>query len=157
MKTPTLQEFKAWAKSHHSLAHAVCMAQAFAQLERERVDAYVGPIFDSFGFHYRGDLADKAGLSGPIPSPKELYLCDDERQLALYYEECDQAHRAHGFKGPKGHCPALVAEHLQIIAENALLKAGGALVGVDFIGTSLEHRAQALDLLMGACLKRGAA
>ncbi len=154
MRTPALPAFKKWAKAHYSLAHAVCVAQAFAECQRERVDAYVQPIFDSFGFHYRGDLAEKCNLSGPIPSVKELYLCDDEAQLALFYEACDQAHAAHGFKGEKGHCPALVAEHILIIAENALMEAANPLFDADFVATAhFENRRKLLDCLLGACLK----
>ena len=154
MNRPNVQQFQAWAHDNAELGHAVAMAQAFAELQRERVDAYIKPIFDGFGFHYAERWADRGrGLSGPIESPKHLYLCDDEGQMALYYEACDKAHREHGFKGPHGHCPALVAENLLMEAQRYLLEAGSKLFGVDFTEVYGEQRAKAVDLLMGATIK----
>ena len=152
MRTPSLQEFKRFSRSNYQLAYAVCMAQAFAKCERERVDAYVQPIFEDFGFEYSQKAELRSGRTGLIPNVRDLYLCDDEAGLKRFYECCDEAHRAHGFKGPQGHCPALVAEHLQIIAENHLLEAGCKLLGVDQGGLWGENRAKMLDLLMGACI-----
>src|SRR4249920_1927891 len=117
---PNLDEFKDWAQKHHGLAMAVCLATAFSQCERERVDAYIKPIFASFKFTYSGELAAKCNLSGPIPNEDQLYLCADEARLVDYYSECDEEHREHGFTGPKGNCPALTADHLRVIAECAL-------------------------------------
>jgi hypothetical protein len=158
MKTPTLQEFKRWSKAHGGLAEAVCMAQAFAQCERERVDAYIKPLFELFDFYVAERFVERGRPQERITDVNRLYLTDLEgAEYKRFVEECDKEHRAHGFKGKAGHCPALVAESLQIIAENALLKAGGELLGVDFTSTSMELRAKALDLLLGACLKKEAA
>lgn len=148
MKQPTLQQFKRFAKQNASLAYAVAVAQAFAQCERERVDAYIEPMFQSFSFHARadwgGDLLTKA---------KQAYLCGDEAGIAKFYAEADKLHRIHGFKGEAGYCPALVAEEIQRKAERAILEAGSEFLGVDFANTYGETRKKALDLLMGACLK----
>ena len=72
---------------------------------------------------------------------------------ADYYEACDKAHRAHGFKGEHGYCPALIAESLLIDAQNALLREGCDLLGLEDIPAMPKHRAEMLRLLLGACLK----
>lgn len=148
--TPTLSEFKTWASQNRSLALAVCAARASAEVERKRVDAYIGPIFHSYGFtvdrHAQtpGELIDK---------PSNIYLSTDEVRVTAYFAECDAAHRAHGFTGKEGYCPALIAEAVVIDAENALLQAGCTLLGLKEIPWSMEHRREMLQLLLGACLK----
>lgn len=144
MNTPSLAQFKKWSKAHKSLAEAVCMAKAFAQVERERVNAYIQPLFESFGF------VDDEG--NKIESQNGLYRCNDEVMLKVFYAESDAAHRAHGFTGPEGHCPALRVENLQIQSESYLLKAGAELLGFDADGLYGENRAKMLDLLMKSCL-----
>lgn len=147
MKTPTINEFKAWALEHQSLALAVCKAQAFAQCERIRVDKYVKPIFDRYEFH-----STLCGSTGRITDPERLYLCEDEPLCAAYYAACDKAHREHGFKGEPGQCPALVADTRRIQLENGLLRAGCELFDLQDIPSLPDQRAQMLRLLLGACL-----
>ena len=154
MRTPTLQEFKRFSKAHAGLAHAVCMAQAFAQCKREQVDAYIKPVFDLYDFYVNPEWVEKRGMSAErITTPKQLYLSGQEALCAEFYADCDREHRKHGFTGKVGHCPALEAEHLQIIAENALLDAGCALLGIETGQLYGENRQKMLDLLLGACLK----
>ena len=142
MITPTLQQFKKFCKANKALAEAVCLAQAFAECERKRVDAYIKPVFDSFKFD-------------GIESPRDLYLCEDDAKCAEYYAACDVAHRANGFKGEAGYCPALIAESLYIDAQNAMLKIGCEFLGVNIESLwKMENRRQMLDLLLGACLKK---
>jgi hypothetical protein len=121
---------------------------AFAQVERERVNAYILPIFQRYGFR------DDEGK--PITNPERLYTCTDEERVAAYYEECDRAHREHGFTGPKGHCPALTAEDALVKAENALIRAASALTGIEVGEVYLESRRKYLDILLGACIKKAA-
>lgn len=155
MKTPSLSQFKTWARQNHELAQAVCAAQAFAECERQRVDAYVLPIFKSYTFIV-GLTGVRRKLVEYVTSPRDLYLCTDEALCKKYYAECDQAHRAHGFKGQDGFCPALVAESELVDAQNALIKSGAELLGIDGADVHGEHRKQMLHLLLGACLKRAA-
>jgi len=145
---PTLDEFKQWAKDCEPAARAVLMARVFAQMERERVNAYIRPIFDAYKFN---DLPKIHDYQGQIKDVGDLYLCADDIQTALFYEDCDKAHRAHGFTGPKGHCPALRAEHLVIVTEQALMDLAKPLFGIDNVYG--ENRAKYLELLIGACLK----
>ena len=149
-RTPTLTEFKAFSADIAPAARAVLMARVYAQMERERVDAYIRPIFESYKFEY-GEIA--RGLHGPIPSPNELYLVDDGPGLTAYYADCDDAHRAHGFKGPKGHCPALTAETLQRTTEGLLIDLAKPLFGIHSSDLYGEDRIKYLELLIGAALK----
>ena len=145
MITPTLTQFKTWARANRSLAEAVCMAQAFAECERERVDAYIRPVFDRYTF------IDEQGKR--ITKPRDLFMSADD--ATEFYAACDVAHRENGFTGESGYCPALIAESMLIDAQNALIKSGAALLGIDgdIYG---EHRKKMLDLLLGACLTKAA-
>ena len=136
------------------MAETVCLAQAFAECERERVDAYIAPVFARFNFVIGPTMAAHYKDGGQrITDPGKLYLCEDEEQCKAYYAACDDAHRAHGFTGKPGYCPALIAEALLIDAQNCLLRVGCDLLGLDDIPAMPEHRAKMLDLLLGACLK----
>lgn len=148
MNTPNLVQLKQWAIAHTRLAKAVCAAQALAQLERERVNAYVLPIFKTYRF------LDENGA--PIDCPDNLYLCKDDAMCKAYYHACDEAHRAHGWRGREGACPARVAEILLSHAEHALLEAGCELFGLPNMPAAFyagDARKQMLDLLLGVCLR----
>ena len=150
MNTPDIKRFEQFARDHASLAHAVCMAQAFAQCERERVAAYIEPLFLSYKFQG----AKKWFPEGrALVKSKDAYLSDDEEGMALFFAEADELHRKHGFTGPKGHCPALRAEELQRIAERALLAPAAELFGVTESAFQLDNRKEFLNLVLGACLK----
>ncbi len=158
MNTPTLAQFKRFSADIAPAVRAVLMAQAHAELTREKVDAYLRPIFDRYQFQYaeRWQNAERGALKGLIPSPHELYLCDDEPGMAAFYADCDDEHRRQGYLNlPKGHCPALRAENLLIQTERALLSLGSDLFGVDLADTYGETRRNALDLLIGASVKTG--
>ena len=145
-------QFKVWCRDHYNLAHTVCEAMAYAQCKREQVDAYVKPIFDGYKFYVKKEWAESA-TPERITDPERIYLTDQEDEVQFFFDDCDKAHRAHGFTGPKGHCPALCAEELQRIAERALLDAAKPLFGIgsDDIHRP-EDRRKMLDLLIGACL-----
>jgi hypothetical protein len=142
----TAEEFKAFMGGEAGkLADALLVATAFAQLERERVDGYVEPIFAAYGF--------RDGRTGePLKHSRELYRVDDlqDDRVNEFYAACDAAHRERGFTGPEGHCPALVAENAVIQAERALLEAAGRWLGFDAGLVYGENRKKMLDLLLGA-------
>ncbi len=96
--TPTLAAFKAFSKDIAPAARAVLMARVFADMERERVNAYILPIFQSYRFD---ELPKTHDYTGPIEDVQHLYLCADDVQVAAFFEDCDKAHRAHGFTGPQ--------------------------------------------------------
>lgn len=144
--TLNLASFKQWAKECAPAAKAVLMARVFAQLERERVDAYILPILARYQFRADRRHGDDGEL---ITKTGDLYLCTDEPGIAAFFAECDQAHRAHGFKGPQGHCPALTAETLVMRAETALIGLAKPLTGIsDVYG---DDRKKYLEILIGAC------
>lgn len=150
MNKPTLNQFKRFCRNHHSLAMAVLEARVYASMKREQVDAYIAPVFDIFGDFYCSHTGER------IKTYHDLYKCNsDEARIAAFYAACDREHRAHGFTGKDGHCPALEAEHLVLQAEQALIKAGSALLGVDSeIYGNL--RKDMIELLLAACLKEAA-
>lgn len=144
-RTPTPAAFKKWARANKPLAKAVALAQAFAQVERERVDDYVEPLFQSYGF------LDDEGK--PVTASERSYLVEgDETRMSEFYAKCLVLHAEHGYKGEPETCPALVAENLACKAEQALLDELATFMGLDSIWTTLEQRAKALDLAMTACL-----
>jgi hypothetical protein len=153
-KQPTLAEFQQWAKDCRPAAKAVLMARVFAEMERERVDAYVRPIFDRYQFQYSQSVELRSGRVGVIDSPKDLYLCDDEPGLKAYYQDCDEAHRQHGFRGPEGHCPALRAEHLLCVTERALMDLARPLFDIDPDHVYGDQRAKYVELLIGGCFAK---
>jgi hypothetical protein len=53
---------------------------------------------------------------------------------------------------PEGHCPALEAETLLRIAENALLRAGADFLYIEELHIHGEERKKMLDLLLRACI-----
>jgi hypothetical protein len=147
----TVAEFKQFAFDIAPAARAVLMTRAHEELTRERVDAYVRPIFDGYQFKYGAIYPEKAGTL--VESPKDLYLCEEEDRLLNYYEDCDAAHRAHGFTGPKGHCPALIAEHLRFTTESQLIALAAPFFGIADLTMYGDARKKFLDLIIGACIQ----
>jgi len=149
-KTPTLSEFKKLSKDIAPAAKAVLMARVFAEMERERVNAYIQPLFESYRFN---DLPKIHDYQEPIADVEHLYLCDDETQVAAFFADCDKAHREHGFIGPAGHCPALTAENLVMTTERLLIELSAPLFGIDAASLWGENRKKYLDLIIGAAIK----
>lgn len=150
-QTPTLTEFKQFSKDVAPAARAVLMARVYAEMERERVNAYIKPIFESYDFQYCA-LGNRCGLTGRIADIKDLYLTDLEApEYKHFIQDCDDAHKAHGSKLPAGHCPALHAEYLQVQVEQALINLALPLFGVENVYG--EDRKRYLELLIGAALK----
>jgi hypothetical protein len=141
----TVTKLKTWARANRELATTALKARALAELERARVDAYIAPIFARYGF-----TCDIDGSGKPLTDPRKLYLSTDEERCTAYFAECDAAHRAHGYNGEPGTCPALVAEDLQVRAENLLLDSLAKFTSTDGFHT-LEQRAKALDIATGVC------
>lgn len=149
----TLEQFKQWLREYAPAAKAVLAARVFAEAERKRVDAYILPLFESYQFEYEGELAKQVGAEGRIHDPKFLYLADDAK-CERFYKECDALHREHGFTGPEGHCPALIAEHAVVEAETALIELAKPLFGVEVwqLAGKAEIRNKYLDKLICACV-----
>ena len=147
----TTDALKAFAKSPafvKAAADLLC-AMAFSELERERVDAYIKPVFDRFTFTVAERFAKVPGER--ITKRGDLYLCDDESKCTEYFAACDASHREHGFTGEHNHCPALIADYEVTQAEWAMLKVASAEFGVDWesVNCRPEHRKKMLDLMLG--------
>lgn len=153
--TPTLAEFKRFSQDIAPAARAVLMARVFAEMERERVSAYTLPIFLSYQFTYGTKYPDLPHAGQPMTDPKDLYLVDDlhDPLVLAFYADCDTAHRAHGFTGKPGHCPALEAESLVRIAEGLLIDLSEPLFGITKEHIHGANRDKLLDLLIGSGLK----
>lgn len=120
----TQQALKAFARSDDTktCVRAYLLAKAFAECERVRVDAYIKPLFELYTFKVAERFQKRRGCGELVTKPDDLFLCEDEAEMAKFYAECDKEHRKHGFTGKPGQCPALVAESLAILAENTLLE-----------------------------------
>src|SRR5438552_1788742 len=79
----SLEQFKSFSKDIAPAARAVCLAMAYAQLTRERVDAYIKPIFESYAFVYGSLARDLEGQ--PVTNRDHLYLVGDEAKVAAYF------------------------------------------------------------------------
>ncbi len=77
----SVPKLKTWARTNRSLAMTVVTARAFYQLERERVAAYVTPIFLKYGF-------TDADNGAPLTDPSKLYHSDEEEKCKAFYAEC---------------------------------------------------------------------
>jgi len=148
MNAITPYDLKKWAKTNRKHAKAVMKATAFAACERERVDAYVRPIFA--GYEFRADMSD----GRPLTDDERLYLSKDEEGKASYYAALNVAHREHGFRGRDGYCPALIARDLQRDAENKLLESLAKFCGLDLegINRNLDIRARMLRIALDCCI-----
>lgn len=149
------EQLKDWARDNASLAYSVLMARAFAQTERARVDAYINPIFETYGFTYAEKWIERGRPAGLIAKREDLYLSDDEPQIAHFYAACDAAHRAHGFTGPAGHCPALVAEHLVRQAERLLVELAEPIAGLThhrLLCSGLDKLHEYVEMLIKLCV-----
>lgn len=124
-KTPTIGDLKRFERDEQTtfLRLALLAAELCAKETRRKVDAYTRPVFERFTFY--DDLMRRAPQDAPkerLTDPSRLYLSEDEAQSEAFYAACDVAKRAHGYNLPDGHCPALIAEHNVIKAENALIE-----------------------------------
>jgi len=112
---------------------AYLVALAVTQTVADIVKPIQSEVLTDFNFF--NDLSVKHGLERErITDPNDLYLSEDEEQVAAYYAAVDQRLRADGVKPdemPAEHCPLLVAEHEQTLAENALIVAAARMMDVD--------------------------
>lgn len=121
------------------------IAKAFAITEKERVDRYIKVVFDDYNFF------DKR-TGERVTDPELLYLCDlGSREVKEYYEQCDKAHREHGFKGPKDHCPSLIAQDLERQAVKLLIDAAEPFFKIshdDLLCSGMKNFSKYVDALI---------
>lgn len=131
-----------------SYVRAYLLARTHAQLTRARVNATYREILTECPVY-----ATDTGR--PILDPGHLYLSDSEAHVRDAYDEADKRLRAAGVKPanmPVDHCPALVAEHLQINIERQLIEAAGRPLGITndgLLSLGLDDRQKFIDLVVG--------
>lgn len=129
---------------------AYLLARAHAEATRQKVDAYIQPIFELYTFKVKEEWAELE-RSEIITSKNDLYLCGDDELVSEFYAECDREHRKQGYNLPAGYCPALVAESLLTDTENILIAASGKGFDVTnhkLLCSGLEARQKWIDLVV---------
>jgi hypothetical protein len=160
MKTKTTTKPSARTAREMSLAlvpqvNAYLLARTVAEARRDEVDATKRRLLAEGHYFTSAKWAPRMPVKR-ILSPDGDWLMDDE-QAKGYYAALDAAHKAAGYDLEPGHCPALVAEHVQTQAEWALIEAAQKwfpevtndrlLCGTKTTG-GVETRQQYIDLLV---------
>jgi len=111
---------------------AYLMSRVYAETMREAVDEIHHEILIECPIY--GDK--HTGRRGPggeqILKSSDLYLCSDDDLCQEFYDEADYRLRKEGLKPSdmlKDHCPALVAEHLQMDAEHLVIESTAEMLG----------------------------
>ena len=113
------------ARSLVNEVNTVLLAQAVADVEREKCDAIQRRLLaesEYFGRHKT--RSNPTGDRFRVLEPKDDWLMEDE-DAARFYAALDAAYAAAGYKLEPGYCPALMAENAQCQAENAMIVAAG--------------------------------
>ena len=113
--------------------YAYIAAKAVTQVVAEAVKPIQIEVLA--GFEFFNDLSVKHGAERKrITDPDQLYLSEDKDGVTAYYFAVDQRLKANGLKPqdmPVEHCPILVAESKQAVAEWALIVAAAKMLGDD--------------------------
>ncbi len=151
----TASEMPKAAKRLTPHVNAVLLAMANAQIERERIDAMERAVLtrdDGTPMYRTADEWRERGMRDCpewVTEPKHAYLMADD-DLADYGAECQHRIKQMGYQVPDGHCPALIAEDLQITAEWALMSAAEEFFPeIPADALYLDNRRRYLDLLIG--------
>lgn len=127
----------------------VLLAQVIAEHKREQVDKIHRRVLAENNYQYDTERWGVLDVSGKVTEPSDTYLMR-ESDSADYFAKMKAIHLANGYAdAEKGYCPALVAEHMLIQAQNVLLEVASEPMGVDLTGTCGDNRKKALDLLIG--------
>jgi len=125
-----------------SAVKAYLMSRAYAETMREAVDKIEREILKECPL--TNDLEINRGKPArEITEPKHVYLCDNDDLLEEHYTAVNHRLRAEGLKPddmPDDHCPALVAEHLQMDAEHLVVESTAEMLGEeDFLHRLICH------------------
>ena len=151
------------AKALEPSVQTVLLAQAMAQVERERIDALYNGILEQTRYYIR--KRDAICEQERLTDHSKAWLLSDF-DSKHFYGQCEFAIRKAGYtfeQVPEGYCPALMAESLQRDAEHALILAAeeffpGVTIDKLLCGTAdmggLETLRKFLDLLIGLVVNR---
>lgn len=141
--TPTQEQIR--------MAEAVFTTMAHESLIRPIVEAYELAILEKHQFRIARKWIDMGITDHLVLERKDTFLLADE-DAKVFHAECFAARDAAklAVDDPE-HCPLLVAEHLRIRAENALLQAIATIPGLESFASgtmSLDMRKKAIDLTL---------
>ena len=131
-----------------SAVNAYLMARAYAETMRAAVDKIERAILQESPVT-NGLEVEHGEPARLITEPKHTYLCTDEAMMADYYAEVNKRLRAKGLKPadmPDTHCPALVAEEMQLTAERLVIDTAADMLKLGFDGKELDHRLLCMGL-----------
>jgi len=147
----TVQEMPNVAQRLTPHVNTVLLAMTHARVQRERIDAMERAVLarqDGSPMYQVAEKWRKRGRDEWVTDPKHSYLMSAE-DFADYNAECQHRIKQMGYKVPDGHCPALIAEHVQVQAEYALMLAAEEFFDIGPDDVYLEKRRKYLDLLIG--------
>jgi len=105
--------------------NAVLMATAYARVMREKVDAVYLEVLNECPLYADRYPPEDGSPPAKIVSPNRLYLSKDDAAVAETIREAQARLRERGVAKPdlpEGHCPALLAENVQMTAEHILIQ-----------------------------------
>ena len=103
--------------------NAVLLAQAVADVEQERCDKIKRKLLAEREY-FVAERWNRLKTPARVTDPNLAYLMGDA-DAAEYYAALDAAYATAGYKLEPGYCPALIAENVQVQAENAMIVAAG--------------------------------
>lgn len=120
MKT-TLDTVKKASKALRTPVNAVILAQAHAELMRAKCDTIQRRLLGEREYFTSAEWEPRLAVKRVV-EPRLSYLMSDE-DSAVYLAALDAAYREAGYTELEpGQCPALIAEHLLMLAERALFE-----------------------------------
>lgn len=136
---------------------AALLARCYAETMRSAVDAIQREILRECPIKRDPCWSDRAAGGEPdsITDPRKVYMGMDHH-VEDFYAECNKRARAAGIKPPQmpdDHCPALVAEDIQLKAELFLLDCAGEMLQepdfADLTTRDMDNYHRIIELLCG--------
>ena len=129
--------------------------KAYSTAKTEQIDKIYNGILREMPIH-ASDHPRRRNRNGErILDHNLLYLCRDKSVCQEFYKACDKAAKSAGAKPAdmeRDHCPALVAQHDLIKAENHLLNLTGKPFGFESCDFYGSKRDEWLNLVCSACV-----
>lgn len=149
------------SKACEPAVNAVLLAKAYAEIKRDQVDAVSSRILAEGVYMVAPDRQDHGRENERITEPRFDWLMSAESFVG-YHAKRNKILLETGIKPadmPDDHCPALVAEHLLVKAEWALLETAWALVAPDQPADGWENlygemREKFIDLVIKMVINR---
>jgi hypothetical protein len=153
MKQPDKKDIPRIVEALTPAVNAALLAKTFAQCEREKMDKVDRYLLEGIAIYTSEENATRGRKVERVLDHNLLYLADLESEpVKFYYQERQKEVDALGYKLPRGHCPALVAEGLERQARRLLVDCAAEFFGVTFdqvLGAGLEKLEKYEALLIG--------